>query len=145
MAKTIAEKAVEMAEANAALNAQATEHAAQLVALTAQVADLTAKVSASESVTTSLNEKITALTSERDALAAQISTLSATLALTPQAKLPEGVEPIKDSPSVEAPEAAKITTWQQALADCGGDYLKARAKHEAIFTAYVEAHKNDTK
>ena len=145
MAKTIAEKAVEMAEANAALNAQATEQAAQLVALTAQVSDLTAKVSASESVTTSLNEKIAALTSERDTLAAQISTLSATLALTPQAKLPEGVEPLKETPAAEAQEESKITTWQQALADCGGDYVKARSKHEKIWTKYIEDHKDDRK
>ena len=34
-------------------------------------------------------------------------------------------------------------TWPQALADCGGDYVKARAKHTAIFDAYIEAHKNE--
>jgi chromosome segregation ATPase len=145
MTKTIAEKAVEMAEANTALNAQATEQAAQLLTLTAQVTDLTAKVSAFESDKTSLTEKIKALTSERDALAAQIATLSATLALTPQAKLADGVEPIKDTPAPEVSEAAKVTTWQQALADCGGDYVKARSKHVKIFDAYIEAHKNDTK
>lgn len=144
MAKTIAEKVVEMAEANATLTAQAANHSSQIDALTAQVSDLTEKVSAYESDKTSLNEKINALTSERDALAAQISTLSATLALTPQAKLPEGVEPIKDAPVAEA-DGMKITTWQQALADCGGDYVKARAKHDKIFQAYVESHKNDTK
>ena len=145
MAKTIAEKAVEMAEANAALNAQATEQAAQLVALTEQVSDLTAKVSASESVTTSLNEKIAALTSERDALAVQISTLSATLALTPQSKLPEGVNPLNEIPADEAKELPKIATWQQALADCGGDYVKARAKHEKIWAKFIEDHKDDRK
>ena len=145
MAKTIAEKAVEMAEANAALNAQATEQAAQLVALTAQVAELSAKVSAHESDKTSLTETINALTSERDTLAAQIKDLSATLALTPQAKLPEGVNPIKDATAVEVVESAKITTWQQALADCGGDYVKARAKHAAIFDKYIDDHKNDQK
>lgn len=143
MSKTIAEKAVEMAEANAALNAQATEQAAQLVALTAQVTDLAAKVSAFESDKTSLNETISALTGERDTLAAQIATLSATLAMTPQAAQSAGAAPIADAPAPTVD--VTVQSWQQALADCGGDYAKARAKHSAIFDKYIADHQNDRK
>ena len=143
MTKTIAEKAVEMAEANAALNAQATEQAAKLVELQASVESMTAKVSAFEAERAELTAQLAAIRAEKETLVAQIAELSATMAIAPQVKQPEGAEPIKDV-TASQPEGTP-QTWQQALALCNGDYVSARAKFQKVFDAYIEAHKNDQK
>ena len=147
--KTLAEKAVEIAELNAALTAKVTELTAKIAedgsviaGLQGTITDLTAKVSACESVTTSLNEKNSALTAERDTLAAQIKTLSDTLALAPQSQQPTGTDPVDDG---AVGDPAKVSTWQQALAACGGDYVKARNQYTEVFDAFIESHKNDRK
>lgn len=153
MAKTIAQKSVELAEANAELTSQVAaleavkgDLSAKLEAATAQVADLTAKLSesaaaveAAKAQTAEAAGNLAAITDERDALSAKVKELSATLALHPEVKQPNGQSPVQDSPSGDVNEPQ---TWDQAMKACGGDYVAARRKYGKVFEAFLNNAKS---
>ena len=151
MAKTIAQKSVELAELNAKLTgdlagAQAMlgEATAKIEALTAQAADLKAKLDLSVAAVAeqsaradAAEENVQTVTAERDAHAARVKELSATLALHPEVKQPDGQAPV---PGADSPAGSEQpATWADAVKACGGDYVAARRKFPKIHEEYLAA------
>ena len=141
MAKTIAEKSIELATANAELISKVAAFEATVADLTAKLADITAKFDAEAAKVAQLSADKDAATAsaesvkvERDALQAKVEELSKTLALNPVVKQPEGQEPVKHGDAA----ATGPETWQQALAACGGDYVAARTKFPALFIDFTD-------
>lgn len=146
MAKTIAEKSIELATANAELISKVAGLDAQLAEATAQVEAMKAEQTASSAKITELsaaNEKmaadLAALNTEKAALVAKVEELSATLALNPNVKQPEGRDPVAGGDAAGA--ADQPQNWNQALALCGNRYVEARTRFPKLFEDFLNAAK----
>lgn len=154
MAKTIAQRSIELAEANAELLAKVGSLDGSVAQLTAQLAEMTAKSEAAVAQVSELSASLDAaraelvavqdnaqtVAAERDALTAKVNELSATLALSPQVKQPAGQPPIASADAGDGQNAPQ--TWPQALAACGNDYVAARKAHPALFEHFVKTTKH---
>lgn len=147
MAKSIAQRSIELAEENAALlakvaglDAASTAMTAQLAELNAQIADLSAKLTAAEAVAVELatvKEQAAALDVERNELLAKVEQLSKTLALNPQVKQPDGQDPVASGDGSDG-AAGDPATWEQAMQLCGKNYVAARKKFPKVFDRMIE-------
>jgi chromosome segregation ATPase len=157
MAKTIAQKSVELAEANAELVAQVSaleavkgdltaklEAAAQVIALRDEAIETATKnLEAEQAKTAEAEAKAQAIVEERDALSAKVKGLSATLALHPAVNQSNGQAAIKIDDEQVDPNGPQ--TWPQALEAVGGNYVAARMKFPKVFDAYIKANQNKPK
>jgi seryl-tRNA synthetase len=133
MAKTIAEKSIELATANAELLSKVSGLEAVNAQITAQIETIKAEQTASCAKITELTVAVeaakgeaAAVVVERDAFKAEAEKLAKTLALSPEIKQSAGTDAVAGS-DVSANDGPQ--TWVGAVAACGGDYVKARAKY----------------
>ena len=145
MAKTIAEKSIELATANAeliskvsgleAVNAQIT---AQLETIKAEQTASCAKITELTGAVEAAKGEVAAIVVERDAFKAEAEKLAKTLALNPEIKQSAGRDAVagSDVPANDGPQ-----TWVGAVAACGGDYVKARAKYPELHKAILDQAK----
>jgi uncharacterized coiled-coil DUF342 family protein len=150
MAKTIAQKSIELAEQNAELTAQLSAAQAQANDLSARLvtAEKTAEMlhaqlaeteTAAKRAAEAASAELATMTAERDALSQKAKSLAATLALNPQVHQSAGEKPV---PGADAPvDGEGPQTWAEAMKLCGGNYVTARKKFPAIFDAFIEASK----
>lgn len=146
MAKTIAEKSIELAELNAGLLAKVSGLESEKAALIAQVEALKSESAANAAKIveiTATAEKaaadLVAVSTEKTALAAKVDELTKTLALHPEVRQSDGQKAVAGgdvSANVDGP-----TTWAGAMAACGGDYVKARTRFPEIHKAYLASAK----
>ena len=142
MAKTLAEKSIELVEANATLTAANTELTAKFAAVTAQCETAKAEIDAANARATDAEGKLAvaeaeklAVATERDTLVAKVNEMSKTLALHPDVKQSSGADAVKTGVAQgDGPQS-----WQQAVAACGGDYVLARKNHGELFTKLMES------
>jgi chromosome segregation ATPase len=156
MAKSIAQKSVELAEANANLVSQVAglealqvEAKAKIESLTAELATAkdaigkgAADLAAESAKVAEATAKAEQASGELAAMTTKVQELSAKLALTPQLNQPEGQKPVAAGDAIQSDQPRD---WPAAVAACGGNYTKARDKYPQVFTAFIELHKNDKK
>lgn len=151
MAKTIAQKSVELAEKNAELvaalaaaDAKLADAGVLIATLTEQAKGLQGKLDLAIAATAeqasradAAEANVQTVTAERDAHAAKVKELSATLALHPEVKQPYGQAPVPGADTAAACEQPK--SWPDAVKACGGDYVAARRKFPKIHEEYLAA------
>jgi len=149
MAKTIAQKTLELAEENAAMltrvsgleavNAQLVAEkqaeADKAAALQAEIDALKAKLAEKEGELDGLNKDKEEGDAEKEALKSEVQKLAATLALNPQVRQPEGTAPV--AIDIEAEAAGQPATWAEALKACNGDYVSARKKFPNVHKEFL--------
>lgn len=145
MAKTIAEKSIELATANAELLSKVAGLDAQLAQATAQVEAMKAEQTASSTKIIELTAAVesakgeaAAIVVERDAFKAESEKLAKTLALNPEIKQTAGTDAVAGS---DVAQNDGPQTWVGAVAACGGDYVKARAKYPDLHKKTLEQAK----
>ena len=145
MAKTIAEKSIELATANAELLSKVSGLEAVNAQLTAQLETIKAEQTASSTKIAELTTAVEAAKGEaasviveRDAFKAEAERLAKTLALSPEIKQSAGTSAVagSDVPASDGPQ-----TWVGAVAACGGDYVKARASYPDLHKAFLDQAK----
>lgn len=145
MAKTIAQQCIDLASEKAellskvagleAVNAQAT---AQVEAMKAEMTASSRKITELTAAVETAKGETSAVVTERDAFKAEAEKLAKTLALNPEIKQAAGTDAVagSDVAQNDAPQ-----TWVGAVAACGGDYVKARAKYPEIHQAMLDKAK----
>ena len=151
MAKTIAQRSIELAELNATLTTQVAALEASGTELTTQLADVTAQLEASGTQVAELTTagdtakaeadaalvKITAIEAERDTQIALVTKQAGILALHPELIQSDGTAAIAGGDAGGTGGDA-VETWAQAMKACDGDYLRARKEHPQAFQKMID-------